>query len=106
MSTEHQPLAYGQPSVFAPFTSFAAATDLRAQSLLPSHSPQRLVVKVGAAGAGNLVVKDQSGTSRTIALANSEALTLDCAIKTIEISTITGTVLAFWWLDGSTRMNP
>jgi hypothetical protein len=102
----HLPDSSGQSQVNKVFTSFIATNNLRTQASYPNHCPQLVTVRVGSAGAGNLVYKDFAGNTNTIALGNSEVHHIEGATSTIEISTFTGTVIAYWWCDGATVTNP
>lgn len=77
-------------------TSFAAATNVTTLCPNAQNACDGFVVIVGAAGAGNLVWKDCAGTTSTLALANNANVWLPIALQSIEISTITGSVVLFW----------
>lgn len=82
------------------FTSFAAAVDLTEALPQARCAASGLLVLVGAAGTGNLVWKDCAGSTNTLALANSAVVDLPFAVASIEVSTITGSVIAYWHSNG------
>jgi hypothetical protein len=89
------------------FTSFGATADLRDDVAEAPNLPSGAMVIVGAAGAGNLVWIDDSGTTNTLALTNSQVLDLPFAIRSLGICTITGQVVVYWHggtADYSTRL--
>lgn len=85
------------------YTSFAAAVDLTEAITQAKCATSGLYVIVGAAGAGNLVWKDCAGTTHTLAMVNSQIVDLPFAATSLEISTITGSVLAYWHPTGNGR---
>jgi hypothetical protein len=80
----------------------AAPVDLRAQVGYPTYCPQRIVVVVGT--TGTLVFKDRSGKSVSMTLPVG-VFQFDVGVASLEVSTMTGTIHSFWWLDSTTRFN-
>lgn len=77
------------------FSSFAGINDLRTQAGgYPQHAAALL--KVLPSTTGTFVYKDSFGNSVTIALTGTVPFDIPGSVTTIEISTMVGTVIAYW----------
>lgn len=100
------------PTHYKAFTSFASDVDLTAQSGMPNHDAERLYVHNGTGADVSLVVaKTLTGADVTIpipggaAAADGYHVILDLPVEKIDTTTGTLTVIAFWWWDGTGKIN-
>lgn len=79
------------------YSSFAAAVNLTTEINQARNATSGFVVATTpSTGAGNLVYKDCAGSTVTVALAAGVVVELPVAATSLEISTISGVVLAYW----------
>jgi hypothetical protein len=109
MASQHQPRINEQaPAHVAKFATFTANIDLRAQSGYPQHCPQRLFLQNNTDGSLNATLVDIAGHSLVLAVPARTGIFWDAAVASIGSATddTLSAVFAFWWVDGSTVINP